>query len=249
MHTTRRSEIRLAAAMDHLVEGPGNTETSTESEPDFGRVTIAADLAAGQRLQVVKFLAYGASSQRSLPAFRDLAVAALAEARQTGWKGWSTSSARTWTTSGTRADVEVDGDTEVQQAVRFALFHMLQAGARAEQRPLGRRVSPGPATTAIRSGTPSVRPAGADLHRAATRRGTRCGGATRRSAGKERAEPARPGRRGVPLAHDPRPGVLGVLAGRHGGVPRQRRHRRRRRAVLRTRPRTTPSSARSGSNC
>ena len=27
-----------------------------------------------------------------------------------------------------RADVEVDGDTEVQQAVRFALFHVLQAG-------------------------------------------------------------------------------------------------------------------------
>ena len=31
-----------------------------------------------------------------------------------------------------RADVEVDGDAEVQQAVRFALFQVLQAGARAE---------------------------------------------------------------------------------------------------------------------
>jgi alpha,alpha-trehalose phosphorylase len=33
-----------------------------------------------------------------------------------------------------RADVEVDGHTEIQQAVRFALFHVLQAGARAEGR-------------------------------------------------------------------------------------------------------------------
>lgn len=33
-----------------------------------------------------------------------------------------------------RADVEIDGDAEIQQAVRFALFHVLQAGARAEQR-------------------------------------------------------------------------------------------------------------------
>ncbi|MYS78292.1 family 65 glycosyl hydrolase, partial [Streptomyces sp. SID5926] len=32
------------------------------------------------------------------------------------------------------ADVEVHGDEEIQQAVRFALFHVLQAGARAEQR-------------------------------------------------------------------------------------------------------------------
>ena len=35
---------------------------------------------------------------------------------------------------GTRADVEIEGDPELQQATRFGLFHVLQAGARAEQR-------------------------------------------------------------------------------------------------------------------
>src|SRR6202000_293297 len=34
------------------------------------------------------------------------------------------------------ADVEVGGDPEIQQAVRFALFQLLQAGSRAEQRPI-----------------------------------------------------------------------------------------------------------------
>src|SRR4029078_12132586 len=34
----------------------------------------------------------------------------------------------------TRADVEIEGDTELQQAVRFCLFHVLQSGARAERR-------------------------------------------------------------------------------------------------------------------
>ena len=33
-----------------------------------------------------------------------------------------------------RADVEVEGDDSLQQAVRFALFQVVQAGARAEQR-------------------------------------------------------------------------------------------------------------------
>ena len=33
-----------------------------------------------------------------------------------------------------RADVAVEGDAELQQAVRFALFHVLQAAARAEGR-------------------------------------------------------------------------------------------------------------------
>jgi hypothetical protein len=35
-----------------------------------------------------------------------------------------------------RADIEVDGDEEIQQATRFATFHVLQAGARAEERAL-----------------------------------------------------------------------------------------------------------------
>ena len=43
-----------------------------------------------------------------------------------------------------RADVELDGDAELQQAVRFALFHMLQAGARAEQRAIAAKGLTGP---------------------------------------------------------------------------------------------------------
>jgi alpha,alpha-trehalose phosphorylase len=35
------------------------------------------------------------------------------------------------------ADVEIDGDAELQQAVRLATFHVLQAGARAERRAIG----------------------------------------------------------------------------------------------------------------
>ena len=133
VHSTQRSKLRLAAAMDHLVDGPAGTEIWSESSPDVGRVTIAADLARGERLRVVKFLAYGSSSHRSLPAVRDLAVAALAEARHTGWEGLLESQREYLEDFWDRADVEIDGDAELQQAVRFALFHTLQAGARAER--------------------------------------------------------------------------------------------------------------------
>jgi alpha,alpha-trehalose phosphorylase len=134
VHSTRRSRLGLASAMDHLVDGPEGTETSSESSPDVARVTVATDLAPGERLRVVKFLTYGASSRRSLPAVRDLAVAALAEARHTGWEGLVESQRAYLDDFWDRADVEIDGDAELQQAVRFALFHVLQAGARAEQR-------------------------------------------------------------------------------------------------------------------
>src|SRR5688572_27609319 len=130
--------------MDHLVEGPEGTDVSSESSPDVGRVTIAADLVPGERLRVVKFLAYGASSQRSLPAVRDLAVAALAEARHTGWEGLLASQRAYLDDFWERADVEIDGDAELQQAVRFGLFHVLQAGARAEQRAIAAKGLTGP---------------------------------------------------------------------------------------------------------
>ena len=43
-----------------------------------------------------------------------------------------------------RADVALEGDAELQQAVRFALFHTLQAGARAEGRAIAAMGLTGP---------------------------------------------------------------------------------------------------------
>jgi alpha,alpha-trehalose phosphorylase len=134
VHITQRSALRLAAAMDHIIAGPPGTETATESRGDLARVTITADLAPGQRLRVVKLLAYGWSSRRSTAALRDQVVAALAEARHTGWDGLLDAQREYLDDFWERADVELVGDTGLQQAVRFALFHTLQAGARGERR-------------------------------------------------------------------------------------------------------------------
>jgi alpha,alpha-trehalose phosphorylase len=144
VHTTRRSKLLMAAGMDHLVEGPDGTEWSSESFADVGRFTVTADLGAGDRLRMVKLLAYGWSSQRSLPAVRDQVAAALAEARHTGWEGLLDGQRAYLDEFWANADVELDGDTELQQAIRFALFHTLQAGARAEQRAIAAKGLTGP---------------------------------------------------------------------------------------------------------
>jgi len=82
----------------------------------------------------VKLLAYGWSSQRSLPSLRDQAEAALTSAMRTGWEGLVRSQREYLDTIWDRADVEIEGDPALQQAVRFALFHVVQAALRAEQR-------------------------------------------------------------------------------------------------------------------
>jgi len=134
VHRTRASELRMAAGMDHVIEGPEGTVTGAETEPDLARVTVSTELAPGQTLRVVKLLAYGWSSRRSLPSLRDQVDAALAAARRTGWEGLRAGQRHYLDDLWERADVELEGDPALQQAVRFALFHVLQAGARAEGR-------------------------------------------------------------------------------------------------------------------
>ncbi|WP_127784952.1 glycosyl hydrolase family 65 protein [Rhodococcus sp. X156] len=134
VHRTRRSGIRVGAAMDHEVLHPPTYQLSSESTDNLGRVTLAVDLKKGQSLRFVKYVSHGWSAERSLPGVRAQVGAALTAARQTGWEDLLTDQQRYLETFWDRADVEIDGDPELQQAVRFALFHVLQAGARAEGR-------------------------------------------------------------------------------------------------------------------
>jgi alpha,alpha-trehalose phosphorylase len=144
VHRTRQSGLRMAAGIDHIVEGPEQCSDEMTSSPDVCRLTIATVLRPGERLRVVKFVAYGWSSQRTRPALHDQVVAALAGARLSGWDGLLAEQRGYLDEFWAGADVEIDGDAEVQQAVRFGLFHILQAGARAEQRPIPAKGLTGP---------------------------------------------------------------------------------------------------------
>ncbi|CAM5260321.1 Glycosyl hydrolase OS=Streptomyces antimycoticus OX=68175 GN=SSPO_026450 PE=3 SV=1 [Streptomyces antimycoticus] len=87
VHHTAASNQRIAAAADHEVRGPGSTRSSSESADDVGRFTVSADLDPGETLRIEKFVSYGWSGIRSLPAVRDQVEAALTGARNTGWQG------------------------------------------------------------------------------------------------------------------------------------------------------------------
>jgi alpha,alpha-trehalose phosphorylase len=144
LHSTRHSGLRMAAAMDHEVTGPSRTEFHSSATEHVARTTVICRLEPGQRLRVVKYLAYGWSSQRSLPALNDQVRAALAAARYTGWNGLTTEQRRYLDDFWAAADVEVEGNAQLQQAVRFASFHVLQAGARAEKRGIAAKGLTGP---------------------------------------------------------------------------------------------------------
>ncbi len=234
IHRTKVSGLRVAAAMEHEVESPARTTIDSEGYEDWVRTTVACVLEPGEKLCVMKYLTYGWSSQRSLPALRDQVGAALAAARLDGWDGLVREQREYLDEFWDAADVRGRGRPG------GAAGGPVRAVPRAPgRRPRGaaadlRQGSHRPRVRRARLlGHRDVRAAGADVHPS--------GGGTRRAllaacdaAEGPRAGPdAEPGRRGLPVAHHRGAGVVGLLAGGH-----------RRRS---TSPRTSPT--RCGATC
>jgi alpha,alpha-trehalose phosphorylase len=144
IHSTRKSGLRVGAAMEHDVDGPAGTQVEVSAVGDVARIIVATELQPGERLRLVKLISYGWSQTRSRPALHDQLVAALVSARRLGWDGLLAEQRTFLDAFWAGADVEIEGDTQVQQAVRFGLFHIIQAAARAEQRPIPAKGLTGP---------------------------------------------------------------------------------------------------------
>src|SRR5204862_29810 len=133
-----------------------------------GRVTIAADLGLGERLTMVKFLSYGWSSQRSLPAIRDQVIAAVAKAKHAGWQNLLKAQRAYLDDFWTCADAELAGDPERQQGARSATTTRRAAFASTASR-APTSTAPSPTTTSSptcsRSGTCSQPPTASPVTR------------------------------------------------------------------------------------
>jgi alpha,alpha-trehalose phosphorylase len=144
LHRTRVSGLLMGAGMDHSVEAAGDYDEETDVRDDWARTTVVTVLRPGERLRITKFLGYAWSSSRSPQALRDQVAGALTGAHYAGWDGLAADQRAYLDDFWDAADVEIDGDPVLQQAVRFGLFHVLQAGARAERRAIGAKGLSGP---------------------------------------------------------------------------------------------------------
>ncbi len=144
LHRTRESGLLVGAGMDHVCDLPEGAVIEQDVRDDWARTTVAVTLNAGESVRVVKLLAYGWSAARTEPAVRDQVAAALTSARATGWEGLLKQQRDALDVFWAGADVEVEGDPVLQQAVRFGLFHVLQSAARTERRAIAAKGLTGP---------------------------------------------------------------------------------------------------------
>jgi alpha,alpha-trehalose phosphorylase len=144
VHRTKRSKLQMAAAMQNEIDCDEQCATEMIAHDDWARFTASTSLQPGQTFDLTKFVSYGWSGTRSAPSLRNQVDAALLSAAQSGWDTLVSEQRDHLEDFWHGADIEIDGDDQVQQAVRFGIFHVYQAGARSEQRAIPAKGLTGP---------------------------------------------------------------------------------------------------------
>jgi trehalose/maltose hydrolase-like predicted phosphorylase len=131
---TRRSGITVAATVGHEVDGG---RVSTHVDEQHVVTTVAADLRPGEGLTVVKVVGYSWSHDAGSDSVLGEASAAVSSAFDLGWDGLLAGQRAALDELWATADVEVDGDPELQQALRYTVFQLFCSAACISGAPVG----------------------------------------------------------------------------------------------------------------
>ncbi|MEZ5256339.1 MAG: glycoside hydrolase family 65 protein [Ilumatobacteraceae bacterium] len=127
------SGMTLACSFHHVVSSDAEVRISTEARPDVAKTVINGALGEGQKLTLTKYVAY--HSSRGVPSSEladrcertlDRAMNAGVEALRDQQRAWLD---EYWS----RSDAEIEGRPELQQALRWNLFHLAQATGRTQE--------------------------------------------------------------------------------------------------------------------
>ncbi|WP_254876692.1 glycoside hydrolase family 65 protein [Verrucosispora sp. NA02020] len=130
VHRTEHSDQRIAVAVAHRLSAPDEIATSTDVTEDRVRLTLTGTVAPGRRVRLTKYAAYewvpvdGTDAEE----LADQVTAEADAARAAGFDSLLADQRAALDTAWQTADVVLDGDEELQQAIRFAMFHLIQAG-------------------------------------------------------------------------------------------------------------------------
>ena len=131
-HRTRSSGITLACGIDHQLVTGGRCRESVHCGENRAEVVFSVDVDPEQPVHLTKFLAYHFAEDCDVEELSNRAERTLDRAMEIGETRLLEEQRQHYDAFWKRADVEIEGDPRVQQAVRFNLFQVRQATARAE---------------------------------------------------------------------------------------------------------------------
>jgi alpha,alpha-trehalose phosphorylase len=126
------SGMTLACAIDHIIEVDAPHDLRCEADDERGKVVLTVDASAGTTIRIDKWAAYFTSRSVSTEQLADRCHRALDRALEDGWDAMAQAQAAWFGEFWQTADVRIKGNPVIQQAVRWNLFQVAQAAARAE---------------------------------------------------------------------------------------------------------------------
>ena len=144
VHQTRLSHHVVAAGMDHVVELASAHETTVEAEGSLARWSLSTSVAPETPLRLVKLLAYHWAHEGDPARLAADAERSLVRARSLGFDGLATEQRSALDSVWAHADIELDGDPEIQHALRYALYQLHQNTACADGRGIPAKGLTGP---------------------------------------------------------------------------------------------------------
>ena len=139
-HRARHSGMSLACGVDHLFDTDCSYTSANECDGDLGKLVFSVDAKQAKPIHLIKFITYQSSRHAATSELTDRAERTLARAVDKGFdelvNGQKEFMADFWR----RSDIRILGNEaasgrdkyEMQQAMRWNLFQILQASGRAE---------------------------------------------------------------------------------------------------------------------
>jgi alpha,alpha-trehalose phosphorylase len=140
-HATGKSHLTVACATDHALETACSHTYKTVHNEDFGQLAFTIEAGPSCPIQLSKYMVYHSSRIASVEELCGLAEWTMDRVTAQGFQQLLTAQEQYMNDFWSRSDVRIRGireertkrtTVEIQQAIRFNLFHILQASARAE---------------------------------------------------------------------------------------------------------------------
>ena len=131
-YRSANSGMTIGVAVDHEVETVDDVAMSSDLSDDASRVVYHVHATPGSVLKMTKMAAYHTSAKVPARELVERCSRTLSRGRERGVDDLQRTQRDWFDHFWSRSDVEVDGPAETQQAIRFNLFQLAQASARAE---------------------------------------------------------------------------------------------------------------------
>ncbi|MDN4474115.1 glycoside hydrolase family 65 protein [Demequina zhanjiangensis] len=131
-YRTHDSGMTLACSMEHHIESDVEYSTTTEVAPDYAKQLYRARLQPGETFSLTKVVSYHTSRMVPPRELADRCIRTLDRVREEGVEKQFEDQRQWLADFWERSDVEIEGMSDIQQAVRWNIFQLLQAAARGD---------------------------------------------------------------------------------------------------------------------